>query len=362
MRVAVELVLSDEERAVLERYVRRGTTAQRLAMRARIVLLCSEGMENKKVARRLRTSALTVSKWRRRFAADRLDGLLDEPRPGAPRKISDDAVEAAVVRTLETTPTGATHWSTRELARAVGMSKSTVQRVWHAFGLKPHRTESFQLSKDPLLIEKVRDIVGLYMSPPDNALVLCVDEKSQIQALNRTQPLLPLRPGQMERRTHDYERHGTTTLFAALDTRTGKVIGECHARHRAVEFRKFLDRIDANVPDDLDVHIVLDNYATHKAPTIKAWLAKRPRYHLHFTPTHGSWLNQVERWFGLLTQRQIKRGAHTSVAALKTAIGEFLNAHNERSSPFAWTKSADEILASIARFATKTLAAHGEER
>jgi transposase len=357
MRRAIELVLTDEERTVLERYVRRGTTAQRLSMRARIVLLCAEGMENQLVAKRLRTSTMTVSKWRRRFAVDRVDGLLDESRPGAPRKISDDAVEAAVVRTLETTPKGATHWSTRQLAKAVGMSKSTVQRVWHAFGLKPHRTESFQLSKDPLLIEKVRDIVGLYMSPPDNALVLCVDEKSQIQALNRTQPLLPLRPGQAERRTHDYERHGTTTLFAALDTKTGKVIGECHARHRAVEFRKFLDRIDGSVPPELQVHLILDNYATHKAPIIRAWLAKRPRYHLHFTPTHGSWLNQVERWFGLLTQRQIKRGAHTSVASLKAAIQEFLNAHNDDGKPFVWTKSADEILASIARFATRTLAA-----
>jgi transposase len=355
MRVAVKLVLSDEERAVLNRYVRRGTTAQQLVMRARIVLLCAEGFENQQVARRLRTTAPTVGKWRRRFSLDRLDGLLDEPRPGAPRSITDDAVEAAVVRTLETTPRGATHWSTRQLAKAVGISKSSVQRIWHAFGLKPHRTESFQLSKDPLLIEKVRDVVGLYMSPPDNALVLCVDEKSQIQALDRTQPLLPLRPGQAERRTHDYERHGTTTLFAALDTVTGTVIGECFPRHRAVEFRKFLDRIDENVPEDLDVHVVLDNYATHKAPIIKRWLAKRPRYHLHFTPTHASWLNQVERWFGLLTQRQIKRGAHRSVAALEAAIHAFLDAHNEDPKPFTWTKSADDILANIARFATRTL-------
>jgi len=362
MRRAVELILSDEERAVLERYVRRGTTAQRLSFRARVILLCAEGLENQQVARRLRTSAVTVGKWRRRFAVDRLDGLLDEPRPGAPRTISDDDVEAAVVKTLESTPRGATHWSTRQLARAVGMSKSSIQRIWHAFGLKPHRTESFQLSKDPLLIEKVRDIVGLYMSPPENALVLCVDEKSQIQALNRTQPLLPLRPGQAERRTHDYERHGTTTLFAALDIKTGKVLGECHARHRAVEFRKFLDRIDECVPAQLDVHLIVDNYATHKAPIIKAWLAKRPRYHVHFTPTHGSWLNQVERWFGLLTQRQIKRGAHMSVAALKAAIEEFLAAHNDQPKPFVWTKSADEILASIGRFATRTLASTDGKR
>jgi transposase len=357
MRRAVKVVLSDNERAVLERYVRRGTTAQRLVVRAKIVLLCAEGLENQQVARKLKTSKVTVGKWRTRFATRRLDGLLDEDRPGTPRKITDDMVEAAVVKTLETTPKGATHWSTRQLAKAVGISKSSVQRIWHTFGLKPHRTEGFQLSKDPLLIEKVRDIVGLYMSPPDNALVLCVDEKSQIQALDRTQPLLPMRPGQAERRTHDYERHGTTTLFAALDTKTGKVIGECHARHRAVEFRKFLDRIDESVPSNLDVHLVLDNYATHKAPIIKAWLAKRPRYHVHFTPTHGSWLNQVERWFGLLTERQIKRGAHKNVASLKAAIEEFLDAHNDSPKPFVWTKSADDILASIARFATRTLAA-----
>jgi transposase len=310
----------------------------------------------------LRTSTLTVSKWRRRFAEERLDGLLDEPRPGAPRKVSDDAVEAAVVRTLETTPKGATHWSTRRLAKTVGMSKSTVQRIWNAFGLKPHRTESFQLSKDPLLIEKVRDIVGLYMSPPENAAVFCFDEKSQIQALNRTQPLLPLRPGQAERHTPDYERHGTTTLFAALDTKTGKVIAECHARHRAVEFRKFLDRIDKSVPAGIEVHVILDNYATHKAPIIKSWLLKRPRYHLHFTPTHGSWLNLVERWFALLTERQIKRGAHTSVASLKAAIEEFLTAHNENPRPFVWTKSADDIIESIARFATRTSATSDGEQ
>jgi transposase len=355
-RPTVELVVTEDEREVLERYVRRGTTAQRLALRAQIVLLCARGLQNQKVAKRLRVSAHTVGKWRGRFAECRLEGLVDEPRPGAPRSISDDVVEAAVVRTLETTPKGATHWSTRDLAKAVGIGKSSVQRIWHAFGLKPHRTESFQLSKDPQLIEKVRDIVGLYMSPPDNAMILCVDEKSQIQALNRTQPLLPLRPGQVERRTHDYERHGTTTLFAALDILTGKVVGECYPRHRAVEFRKFLDEIDANVPVHLDVHIVLDNYATHKAPIIKSWLAKRPRYHLHFTPTKGSWINQVERWFGLLTQRAIKRGSHCSVASLKAAIEEFMAAHNDDPKPFVWTKSADDILASIARFATRTSA------
>ncbi|MGH9201417.1 MAG: IS630 family transposase [Vicinamibacterales bacterium] len=355
-RPKAELVLTEAERTVLERYVRRGTTAQRLSMRARIVLRCAEGLDNKKVARRLGTTTHTVGKWRARFVEARLDGLQDEPRPGAPRAISDDLVEAVVIKTLESTPKGATHWSTRQMAKAVGLSHDSIHRIWRAFGLKPHRTESFQLSNDPLLIEKVRDIAGLYMNPPEHALVLCVDEKSQIQALDRTQPLLPLRPGQPERRTHDYERHGTTTLFAALDILTGKVLGECHARHRAVEFRKFLDRIDASAPANLDVHIVMDNYSTHKAPIVRAWLAKRPRYQVHFTPTHGSWLNQVERWFGLLTQRQIKRGAHKSVASLKAAIEEFLAAHNSDPKPFVWTKSADDILASIARFATRTTA------
>jgi transposase len=352
----MELVLTEAEQTVLERYVRRGTTAQRLAMRARIVLLCAGGLDNKRVARRLRTSTQTVGKWRGRFVEARLNGLLDEPRPGAPRKIGDDQVEAVVVKTLETMPKGATHWSTRQMAKASGLGRDSIHRIWRAFGLKPHLTEGFQLSNDPLLVEKVRDIVGLYMSPPDHALVLCVDEKSQIQALDRTQPLLPLRPGQAERHTHDYERHGTTTLFAALNIQTGKVIGECRPRHRAVEFRKFLDAIEANTPARLDVHLVMDNYSTHKAPIIKAWLAKRPRYHVHFTPTHGSWLNQVERWFGLLTQRQIKRSAHKSVAALIAAIEQFLAAHNSDPTPFAWTKSADDILASIARFATRTTA------
>jgi transposase len=355
-RPKAELVLTPEERTVLERYVRRGTTAQRLVLRSRIVLMCAEGLDNKKIARRLRTTPHTVGKWRSRFVDARLDGLLDEPRPGAPRTITDDQVEAIIVKTLESTPKGATHWSTRQMAKAVGLGHDSIRRIWQAFGLKPHIAESFQLSNDPLLVEKVRDIIGLYMSPPDNALVLCVDEKSQIQALNRTQPMLPLRPGQAERHTYDYERHGTTTLFAALNTATGNVIGECRPRHRAVEFRKFLDTIDGRVPADLDVHIVLDNYATHKAPTIKAWLARHPRYHLHFTPTHASWINQVERWFGLLTQRQIKRGAHTSVASLISAIQEFLAAHNDDPKPFVWTKSADEILASIARFATRTVA------
>ena len=353
-RPKAELVLSEEERRTLEGWARRRTTAHGLAVRSEIILACTTTKSNKGVARKLRVTAQTVGKWRRRFIAKRLDGLMDEPRPGAPRKITDDAVEAVVTRTLESTPKGATHWSTRQMAKAAGLSHATVGRIWRAFGLQPHRAEHFQLSKDPLLVEKVRDIVGLYMSPPDNALVLCVDEKSQIQALNRTQPLLPLRPGQAERRTHDYERHGTTTLFAALDVATGNVIGECRGRHRAIEFRKFLDTVDAEVLPDMDVHIVLDNYGTHKAPTVKRWLAKRPRYHLHFTPTHGSWLNQVERWFGLLSERQIKRGAHRSVAELKRAIQEFLDQNNKAPKPFVWTKTADNILASIARFAQRT--------
>jgi transposase len=281
--------------------------------------------------------------------------LLDEPRSGAPRKISDDDVEAIVVATLETTPRGQTHWSTRGMAKRAGVSRTTVSRIWRALGLQPHRSETFKLSKDPLLVEKVRDIVGLYMSPPDNALVLCIDEKSQIQALDRTQPILPMRPGQRERRTPDYERHGTTSLFAALDVATGKVIGRCHRRHRAVEFRKFLDVIEQNVPGDLDVHVILDNYATHKTPMIHRWLAKRPRFHMHFTPTGGSWLNGVERWFGLLTQRAIKRGAHRSTKEVERAIHAYLDAHNaEEAKPFVWTKSADEILASIGRFAART--------
>jgi transposase len=348
------LVLSPEERFRLEAWVARRKTAQALAQRARIILACAAGEAVVTVAKQLRVSRTTVGKWRARFIADRLEGLLDEPRPGAPRSIADDAVERAVVMTLEQTPPGATHWSVRELARAAGMSKSTVHRVWKAFGLQPHRSETFKLSSDPLFIEKVRDIVGLYLCPPERALVLCVDEKSQIQALDRTRPLLPLRPGQPERRTHDYVRYGTTSLFAALDIKTGKVIGKLHRRHRAIEFKKFLETIDAAVPPDLEVHIVLDNYATHKTPAIQRWLLKRPRYHLHFTPTSGSWLNQVERWFGLLTQRQLRRGAHRSTRQLEEAITRYIELANADAKPFVWTKSADEILETIKRFCLRT--------
>jgi transposase len=358
-RPKAELVLAPDERELLEGFVRRRKTAAGLALRASIVLACAEGSSNKAVARRLRVAQITVGKWRSRFVRERLDGLLDDPRPGAPRRVTDKRVEEVVTQTLESTPKGATHWSTREMAKKSGLSHMTVSRIWQAFGLQPHRSETFKLSPDPLLVEKVRDIVGLYMAPPDNAVVLCVDEKSQIQALDRTQPLLPMRPGQVERRTHDYRRYGTTSLFAALNVATGNVMGQLHRRHRSVEFRKFLDLVDASVSAELDIHLILDNYSTHKAPLIRNWLAKRPRFHVHFTPTYASWINMVERWFGLLTQRQIKRGAHRSVPELERAIKEFLAVHNDHPKPFVWTKTADEILASIARFAQRTSAVHG---
>lgn len=354
------LELSAEERETLERYARRGTTAQRLSMRAKIVLECAKGSANKLVAQRVRVSVESVGRWRARFLKGRLDGLSDEPRPGAPRQVGDEKVDEVVRLTLESQPENGTHWSTRDMARKVGVGRSTVNRIWRAFGLAPHKVETFALSTDPLLVEKVRDVAGLYLSPPENALVLCVDEKSQIQALDRSQPLIPMRPGQAERRTHDYERHGTTSLFAALNVATGEVIGKCFSRHRATEFKKFLDLVDAETPKDLDVHLVLDNYATHKTPAIKRWLTRHPRFHVHFTPTKGSWINQVERWFGLLTQRQIKRGAHKSSKALVAAIETYIKFNNANPKPFVWVKSADEILASIARFCERTLAAHGE--
>jgi transposase len=344
------LTLTDEERDTLERWARRPTTAQALAQRARVILACAANQPNTRVARQLRWTKQTVGKWRTRFLVRRLDGLLDEPRPGAPRSVSDAQVEQVVTLTLESKPRDATHWSTRAMATRCGLSQSTVSRIWRAFGLQPHRTETFKLSPDPLFVEKVRDIVGLYLDPPDRALVLCVDEKSQIQALDRTQPLLPMRPGQPERRTHDYIRHGTTALFAALDVATGKIIGQCHRRHRAREFRRFLDAIEAAVPAELDIHLVLDNYATHKTPLIRRWLAKRPRFHLHFTPIGSSWINLVERWFGLLTQKQLRRGAHCSTRALEAAILEYIALSNINPKPFVWTKTADEILASVERF------------
>ncbi len=333
-RPITPLHLSIEERNTLTRYVRRPKTAQHLALRSRIVLRCAEGLTNKAVADELGISRPTVGKWRSRFVERRLDGLLDEPRPGAPRKVSDEKVERVIALPLESTPKGATHWSTRTMAQHVGVSHSMVNRIWRAFGLQPHRSETFKLSTDPLFIEKVRDIVGLYLDPPERALVLCVDEKSQIQALDRTQPLLPMNLGYSEHRTHNYIRHGTTSLFAALDIATGKVIGKCYRRHRAIEFKKFLNVIDAAVPANLDIHLICDNYGTHKTPTIKGWLAKHPRYHIHYTPTYASWINQVERWFALLTQRQLKRGTHRSTLALEKAIREFIDVSNESPKPF----------------------------
>lgn len=344
------LVLTADEREALERWIRRAKTGQALAERCRVIIGCAAGKANGVVAGETRLCPQTVGKWRNRFLDQRLDGLLDAPRPGAPRKISDADVERAITMTLETMPTDATHWSTRSLARKAGLSQSAVSRIWRAFALQPHRTETFKLSTDPLFIEKMRDITGLYMNPPDKALVLCVDEKSQIQALDRTQPLLPMRPGQVERRTHDYSRHGTTSLFAALDVKTGQVLGTCHPRHRSVEFRRFLDRIEEATPSDLDIHVVMDNYATHKTPIIRSWLASHPRYHVHFTPTGSSWLNLVERFFAALTEKQLRRGVHRSTRELEAAIYHYLEMTNHEPKPFVWTKTADQILASIARF------------
>jgi transposase len=352
---AIPITLSDADRGQLQGWVRRRKTGQALATRARIVLACAApGSTNGGVAAALGVSRPTVALWRRRFARRGLDGLLDEPRPGAPRKITDAQVEQAVVTTLEASPADATHWSTRSLARVTGLSQTAVCRIWRAFALKPYRMETFKLSKDPLFVEKVRDIVGLYLAPPDRALVLCVDEKPSIQALERTAPVLPMRPGQVERHTHDYIRHGTTDLFAALDVATGKVIGACRRRHRASEFRAFLDLIDRGVPSGLEVHLVLDNAATHKTPLIHRWLAKRPRYRLHFTPTSASWLNMVEGWFALLTARQLRRGTFRSTRALEQAIRAYIAGTNQDPKPFVWAKSADDILASVQRFCQRT--------
>lgn len=346
------LILTEAERVELTRLARRQKSAQSIAARARIVLASASGLSNTEVASELRVGRQTVGEWRERFRVHRLAGLYDEPRSGAPRKISDAAVEAMVVKTLELAPRGHTHWSRTSMARESGLSESTVGRIWRAFGLKPHLSESFKLSPDPQLIEKVRDIVGLYMSPPESAVVLCVDEKSQIQALNRTQPLLPMRPGQVERRTHDYKRNGTTSLFAALDAHRGDVIWKTYRRHRHQEFLSFLNEVDRRVPADVDVHLVLDNYGTHKTPAVQRWIAKRPRYHLHFTPTYSSWINLIERLFAEVTDKAIRRGSHFSVKELEAAINEYLSTREPR--PFMWTKSADDILASIERFCRRT--------
>ncbi|MEI9990744.1 MAG: IS630 family transposase [Rhizomicrobium sp.] len=345
------LELSAEERSELVSLSSRRKTAQALALRARIVLACVDsGQNDKQVAAALGLDRSTVGKWRRRFLAQGIDGLHDEARSGAPRSIDDARIEAVIVKTLESMPANATHWSSRGMAKASNVSVSSVQRIWRAFGLQPHRMETFKLSTDPNFVSKVRDVVGLYVSPPQHAIVLCVDEKSQIQALDRSQPMLPMRPGQPARRTHDYKRHGTTSLFAALDIATGHVIGKCYSRHRAAEFRSFLDEIEAAVPADLDVHLVMDNYATHKTPMVRKWFAKRPRWHVHLTPTSASWLNQVERFFALITGNKIRRGVYRSVAALRADISSFIDKHNASPKPFRWTKSADDILASIERF------------
>jgi len=343
------LTVSEADREILERWTRRATTAQHLALRARIVLACGDGHSNTAVAKRLNTTGHTVGKWRERFRRLGVDGLTDEPRPGAPRTITDAMVEEVVVKTLETKPESATHWSTRLMAREAGVSQDSVVRIWHAFGLKPHLEDTFKLSKDPFFIEKVRDIVGLYLSPPDRAIVLSVDEKSQVQALDRTQPLLPMSPGYPERRSHDYVRNGTTSLFAALDTATGEVIGKCHRQHRHQEFLSFLKTIEAGVPEDLDVHLIMDNYGTHKTPKIQHWLARRPHWHVHFTPTGASWLNLVERFFGEITEKRIRRGVFKSVRELEQAIEDYLHTHNQNPRPFIWTKTADEIFRKIAR-------------
>jgi transposase len=349
-RPKAEVVLSESEREQLQAWSRRRKTAQALALRSRIVLGCASGTSNKVVAATLGITPQTVTKWRARFLKQRLDGLLDAPRPGAPRTIDDARVDALIAKTLEERPTKATHWSTRTMARESGLSQTAVSRIWRAFGLQPHRQETFKLSTDPQFVAKTRDIVGLYLDPPTKAMVLCVDEKSQIQALDRTQPILPLAPGIAERRTHDYERHGTTTLFAALDIATGEVIGQLHRRHRSTEFLKFLRTIEANVPPQLDVHLVMDNYGTHKTPTVRAWFARHPRFHVHFTPTSASWLNQVERWFATLTEKQIRRGTHRSTRQLEEAIRHYLDIYNAEPQPFTWIKSADDIMASIERF------------
>lgn len=348
-RPSEEVVLTEEEKSKLEMLARRPKTDQRTALRARIVLDCACGLSNTEVVLKRQVTMATVCKWRRRFLEKRLRGLGDAPRPGQPRKISDAKIEEVVTKTLESRPSKATHWSTRLMAEASGLNQNAIVRIWKAFGLKPHLQENFKLSTDPFFVEKVRDIVGLYLNPPEEtrAVVLCVDEKSQVQALDRSQPILPMGPGRAERRTHDYYRHGTTSLFAALDIATGKVIGSCHRQHRHQEFLRFLDRIDHEVPHHLDVHIVLDNYGTHKAPKVATWFKKRPRYHLHFTPTSASWLNQVERWFAKITEQRIRRDAFKCVRDLEVAILNYIEANNQNPNPFVWSASADLILGKV---------------
>jgi transposase len=346
------LTVTDEEREVLERWSRRPKSPHSIAQRSRIVLLAADDLSNIDVAERVGVNQATVVKWRKRFLERRLDGLIDEPRPGAPRKITDTDVEAVVVRTLEEAPTDATHWSTRDLAKKAGMSASSVGRIWQAFGLKPWLTDSFKLSTDPQFVDKVRDVVGLYLNPPEHAVVLCVDEKTSIQALDRSQPALPMRPGQIERRTHDYKRNGVTDLFAALNVATGKVIAQTRPRHRATEFRQFLDAIDTAVPEGLAIHVVLDNASTHKTPAIHRWLLRHPRVTFHFTPTSSSWLNLVERWFAELTRKKLQRSAYHSIKELTTDLEAWVETWNEDPKPFVWHKTADQILDSLKRYLT----------
>jgi transposase len=350
-RPKAPLTLTDDERQTLQRWARRARTAQALALRAKIVLACAQGQTNKAVAEQLGVWPQTVTKWRGRFVHQRLEGLSDEPRPGRPRTITDEQVEQVITKTLEEPPPRQdTHWSTRQMARATGMSQTAISRIWRAFGLKPHLVETWKLSTDPQFIDKVRDIVGLYLDPPAAALVLCVDEKSQIQALDRTAPSLPILPTTPARRSHDYVRNGTASLVAALDVASGKVISSMHRRHRHQEFLKFLKTIDATVPAGLDVHLVCDNYATHNTEAIKTWFLRHPRFHLHFTPTYSSWLNLVERWFAELTNRKLRRSAHRSVAELEADLSAWIQAWNDDPRPFVWTKTADEILDNLARY------------
>jgi transposase len=344
------VTLTEDEHAQLVAWSRRSKSANALAMRSRIVLAAADGLGNTAIADKLDIHVSSARKWRSRFVADRLEGLLDEPRPGRPRTVSDDQVEAVITRTLESAPTNATHWSTRSLAAELGMSQTAVSRIWRAFGLAPHKQDSWKLSKDPLFVDKVRDVVGLYLNPPERALVLCVDEKTQIQALNRTAPVFPMLPGTPARASHDYVRHGTSSLYAALDLTTGKVIGALHGRHRATEFLAFLKTIDANVPADLDVHLVLDNASTHKTPAVRRWLTAHPRFVAHFTPTSASWLNLVERWFAELTTKKLRRGTHTSVRQLNADIRAWIDTWNDNPRPYVWTKTADQILASIGNY------------
>lgn len=359
-RPKAELLLSEPDRLELERLVQRARVNRNLAFRAKLVLACADGLSNTEVARRYRTTNQTVGKWRKRFIDERFEGLYDEPRVGAPRKISDADVEAVIVQTLETTPKGQTHWSTRQMAEKAGISHTMVGRIWRTFGLKPHVSKSFKLSPDPQIVDKIRDVVGLYMNPPDNAVVFSFDEKSQIQALERAQPVLPMDLGQPERQTHNYIRHGTLDLFAALNVATGEVIARCKHKHRSADFVAFLRELDEQVQAELQVHVVLDNLATHKAPAVQRWVARHPRFHFHFTPTYASWLNLVERFFGLLTEQALRRGSHTSIPELRKAILGYVEAHNDKGKPFKWTKTADEILDKMRRFGLRVQQVHGK--